>query len=92
MSARSGTGSHYSVLGLEIGDKVTVERQPPGAGAWVDADLIIQGMQHRIDDEQWRVTLYLSPAPTSSEDAPYLTLGDADDGKIGAADGNLIPA
>jgi hypothetical protein len=35
--------------------------------------------------------LHLAPAPTAAATAPYLTLGDADEGKIGATASNLIP-
>jgi hypothetical protein len=52
---------------------------------------IVLGMEHDITPDQWEVTLHLAPAPTAAATAPYLTLGDADEGKIGATASNLIP-
>ena len=87
----NGDNEAELLLGLEIGDLVTWERTPGGVGSQVVKTLLVQGIEHRIGLDQWTVGLYLSSAPTSAVDAPYLTLGDATFGKIGATNGNLIP-
>ena len=86
-----GDNEAEKLLALEIGDRITVERTPMGVSPQVVKDVIVQGLQHEITPSQWIVTVYSSPAPLSNTAAPYLTLGDATYGKVGAADGNLIP-
>lgn len=78
------------LLALEIGDIVTVERTPGGVGSQVVKRLIVQGIQHEIAPEQWFVTLHLSPAPPAADDVPYLQLGDATYGRLGAAYANAL--
>ena len=79
------------LLQLSIGQTVTIQHTPLGVGTQVVRVGSMQGVQHRITSDQWYVTLYLSPAPTDYNSAPYLTLGDATYGKIGAAFGNMVP-
>lgn len=80
-----------AVLSLEIGDLVTVERTPMSIGSQIQKTAQILGIGGRLSPEQLTVTLYLSPPVVTAADAPYLVLGDATLGKIGAAAGNLIP-
>lgn len=86
-----GDNEAETLLALEIGDKVTVERTPAGVGPQVIHTVIVQGIEHEIGLNQWTMTLYLSPAPAANTAAPYLTLGDATYGQIGATAGNLTP-
>lgn len=86
-----GDNEAETLLALEIGDRVTWERTPVGVSPQVVKTLIVQGLSHSISRDQWLVSLYLSPMPTSYIDAPYLTVADSTYGKIGATAGNLIP-
>lgn len=79
------------VLAREIGDVITVERTPRGVGAQVVKRVIVQGVEHQVGPSQGYTSLYLSPAPTSSAPAPYLTVGDATLGKVGSTAGNRVP-
>lgn len=82
------------VLALELGDRITVERTPgnPVIGSQIVKSLTVQGISHSIDvDGTWLTTLYLSPAPALGTAVPYLIVGDATYGRIGAAAGNKIP-
>ena len=81
-----------TVLGLELGKRVTVNRRPTGGSGSFSQACIIQGIQHTISPENWVTVLYLAPVQWAAYSAaPYLTLGDATYGRIGAAAGNKIP-
>lgn len=90
MRLDTGDNQADKLLGLELGDIVTVERTPGGVGSQVVKRLVVQGISHQIDLEQWWVTLYLSPAPPAATDVPYMELGDATYGRLGAAYGNAL--
>jgi hypothetical protein len=80
------------VLGAELMDRVTVERTPQDVGTAFSKIVTVQGVEHSSSPHgQWETTLYCSPAPQNYTEAPYLVVGDATYGKIGAADGNLVP-
>lgn len=77
---------------LELGDQASVKRTPNGATDPIEEICVVQGIRQRLDRTgEWDVTLYLAPATDSYTEAPYLVVGDATYGKIGAADGNLVP-
>ena len=80
-----------SVLGLSIGQRIAVERRPQSVGSAIVKTLVVQGYEHRWDSDWWTTTVYLSPAPLTAVEAPYLTVGGLTRGKIGAAAGNKIP-
>lgn len=83
-----------TVLGLEIGERVTVTRRPAGATSPFSQACIIQGINHAITPNAWVTVLYLAPvqmvAYNTASDT-WLTLGDATYGRIGAAYNNKIP-
>jgi hypothetical protein len=79
------------MLGLELGERVTVKRRPTGGTGTFSQDCTIQGISHRVSSDNWIVQLYLAPTTPSYTDGPYLTLGDATYGKIGTVAGNKIP-
>lgn len=80
------------VLALELGDRITVERTPKGLGSQIVQDVVVQGYSHTISRElEWITSLYLSPAPGLATVVPYLIVGDATYGQIGATAGNKIP-
>ncbi len=82
-----------ALLGLDLGYRVTVNRRPIGGTGSMALEMSVRGITHHIDRSAvgWVSTLYLAPPMTSYVDGPWLTLGDADCGKIGAVAGNLIP-
>lgn len=89
---RTATSTHLpTMLGLELGERVTVKRRPTGGTGTFSQDCTIQGISHRVSPENWIVQLYLAPTIPSYTEGPYLTLGDATYGKIGTVAGNKIP-
>lgn len=54
------------ILGLELGDVVTVVRRPQGVGDPISQDCEVQGIAHDIGPRHWRTTLTLSPAYTGA--------------------------
>jgi hypothetical protein len=80
-----------ALLPLELGYRVTVNRRPTGGTGSMSQAVTVQGIAHDISPSTWEATLYLAPAPPSYTAGPYLTLGDATYGKIGAVAGNTIP-
>lgn len=91
MRLASGLNEFATLAAVELGDGAVVEHTPLGVGSQVVRTLLTTGISHMIDRDQWDVSLFCSAAPSQYDDAPYLTLGDADYGKIGATAGNLIP-
>jgi len=90
---QDGTSSRIlDLIGRRLGDVVTIERLPVNLTPQVVKKAMIQGYSFRIGRQDWVIDFYLSPVVAAAPDVPYLTLGDADDGKIGATDGNVIPA
>ena len=91
---RAKPATAYPVLlGLELGDRITVERTPgnPVVGSQIVKELMVQGLSHSITREGvWQTSMYLSPAPTLAVDVPYLIMGDATYGEIGAVAGNKV--
>lgn len=79
------------VLNLKLGDRINCEVRPQSLGSAIVETLTVQGIEHGWDADTWTTRLYLSPAPTSYTASPYLTLGDATYGKIGAVAGNKVP-
>lgn len=89
---RTATSTHLpTMLGLELGERVTVKRRPAGGTGTFSQDCTIQGISHRVSPDNWIVQLYLAPTTPSYTEGPYLTLGDATYGKIGTVAGNKIP-
>lgn len=58
---RNPTVLFPAVLGVELGDEVTVTFHPPGGGTFTQ-DSRIEGISHRFNDKQWETTFALSPA------------------------------
>lgn len=49
-------------LGREIGDRITLRRRPPGGGAAIDIECLIEGIEHDIQTTEWVTRWRLSPA------------------------------
>jgi hypothetical protein len=88
---RDATVLSYVVAGFELGQRIIVTLTPQDIGSALTKTLTVQGIQHDIGTDEWTATLYLSPAWETYETAPYLTLGDATYGQIGAVAGNKVP-
>lgn len=81
-----------TLVGLELGDRVLVNRRPNGSTDPISQQCTVQGIRWTITPNNgFRWQGYLAPAAPSYTEAPYLTVGDATYGKIGASDGNLVP-
>ena len=85
---RTATSTHLpTLLGLELGERVTVKRRPSGGTGTIDLTCTVQGISHQVNAENWVTTLYLAPSVPSYTEGPYLTLGDATYGRIGSTSG-----
>ncbi len=69
------------VLGREIGDRVTIRRTPPGGGARIEQECIIEGIEHDVPPVTgvWRTIWRLSTADVTK----YWVLGSATNGVLG---------
>ena len=71
------------VLGLDIGDKITVSRKPAGVGPPIVADYWIERIQHKVSAQQtWETVWQLAPADTV---APWLVAAEAPTALLGSA-------
>ena len=62
-----------TVLGLDLGHRVSTVRTPQGVGDPIELDFTVDGIQHRIGATEWWVELYVSPAPDNA--VTLFTLG-----------------
>lgn len=65
-----------TVLGLDLGHRVTVNRTPQGVGAQIDLDFIVEGVSHDVGYNEWWVNLFVSPTPTDVQE--LFTLGSSE--------------
>jgi hypothetical protein len=70
-----------TVLGLDLGHRVTCARTPQGVGTAYSIECVVDGIKHDISAVEWLVELYLSPALDSS--VTLFTLGTSE---LGSAD------
>lgn len=78
------------VLGRDIGDRITVTRnvtgtlKPSSTTTAVSAQVMIDGITHRITEDDWVTTWTTTPAPLTASEAGYLTPDDAVLGNVDA--------
>lgn len=60
--SRDPTNLWPQVLGREIGEHITVKRRPPGGGAVISQESVIEGIEHAAAPFQWQTRFSLSPA------------------------------
>lgn len=72
------------VLGLRIGDRVTLECTPRGTGSTISAEMWVEGIAHEFTQHDWQTTLRLVAADSYT----YWTLNDATLGVLSA--GNVL--
>lgn len=60
---RGGPGGYWpSLLGLELGDRVTVNHRPPG-GTLLTDEVFIEQIEHQIAPDDWVITFQLAAVP-----------------------------
>jgi hypothetical protein len=79
---RAGTGNLIwpTLLGRELGDRVTVVRRPPGGGSANSRDVFIRGIAMSSDGADWKVSF--NPLQAASRQQ-FFTIGHATLGRIG---------
>ena len=58
----AGMTVREDIIGLELGQLVTVVRTPMGTGTQINAPYRVEGISHTITKDTWAITLQLSPA------------------------------
>lgn len=71
------------VLAREIGDRITVNRRPPGGGDAITRDVFIRGIEHRGEPHRWHTRFALQSATRYQ----FLTL---DSSSLGTLDSNAL--
>jgi hypothetical protein len=61
--ATRNTATFDRVVGLELGHRITVALDPPGAGT-ISEDAMVEGIDHDVTPNSWTTTLWCSPEPT----------------------------
>ena len=79
------------ILGLELGEVVTVERTPMGVGSQIVKRYQVRAIAHSVTPAEWVTEFYMSPAVEMADEAPYWTIAHATYGRVGAPAGNKIP-
>lgn len=64
------TGLYPVALGLGIGDRITVKRQPLGIGNVISVDQWVEGVTHEFNPNIWKTTFTASPVEVET----YLVL------------------
>jgi hypothetical protein len=78
---RAGTGNLIwpTLLGRELGDRVTVVRRPPGGGTANSRDVFVRGVAMSSDGADWKVSF--NPLQAASRQQ-FFTIGHATLGRI----------
>ncbi len=65
-----------AVLGLEIGDRITLQRTPQNVGSQISTALLVERIDHDIDQDRWETKLLGSPVDSNTESSStYWLLG-----------------
>lgn len=81
VNGRAETSKQTILVGLDIGDRVTVVRTP-ATGSAITKALIIEGIKHVITPESWEVTFNTS----STNNSPFVL----DSALLGVLDTNIL--
>lgn len=73
---RYSAADQATVLGLDLGHRVSVNRTPQGVGAQIDLDFIVDGVSHDVGFNEWWVDLFVSPVPQDT--AELFILGSSE--------------
>ncbi len=76
---KSPTALWPAILGLDLGDRITVKLTPQGGGSRVIRDVFIRGIQHNYSARAWQTTFTLQDADWTDELARYDTTTYAPD-------------
>lgn len=60
---RYSAADQSTVLGLDLGHRVTVHRTPQGVGSQIALDFLVDGIAHEVGVKEWWVDLFVSPVP-----------------------------
>jgi len=55
-----------ALLKRELGDRIAVKFQPPGGGDRIEREVLVQGISHRVTDEDWEIVLRTTPADATA--------------------------
>jgi len=83
VNARKSTTYQSPCVTLDIGDRITVERNPQGVGSQITKSLIIEGVKHSITRDNWVVTFNTTAA---LDNAPFVL----DSATLGVLDTNIL--
>jgi hypothetical protein len=61
-----GASAQSTLLGLDLGHRVTCTRHPQGVGDPFTIECIVDGIHHEVTSSEWLLELYLSPAPDAT--------------------------
>ena len=81
-TADDGDDTIADILGLEVWDRVTIRRTPPGQDDPIVADAHVEGISHDVGLYSWQTSFDVSPADVGG--VTFLVLDDATDGKLGS--------
>lgn len=60
---RDAANLYPAVLGMELGDRITVQLQPPGGGDPISQDVFVRSIEHTVNQQhQWTTQLGLQSA------------------------------
>ncbi len=73
---RAATTMWPAVLGLEIGDRINLQRTPQNVGTQIATNLLVEHIDHDIDQDSWETKLLGSPVdPNTESSTTYWLLG-----------------
>jgi len=73
---RAATTMWPALLGLEIGDRINLQRTPQNVGTQISTNLLVEHIDHDIDQDSWETKLLGSPVdPNTESSATYWVLG-----------------
>ncbi len=77
-----------TILGLDIGERVTITRRPQGVGAAITIPMLVEGINHSLSaaDSNWECDLYLSAFDSQAAHQPLIL----DDATFGLLDTNVL--
>jgi hypothetical protein len=75
---RYSAADQETILGLDLGHRVTCLRTPQGVGAEIDLDFLIDGIRHDVGGGEWWTDLYVSPVPTDTVNLFILDTSELD--------------
>ena len=63
---RYSAADQATILGLELGYRVTVTRTPQAVGSAITTAFLIDGIGHEVTETEWWWEAYVSPVPSAT--------------------------